>query len=234
MVSCVVPSGVLPITIATAHGDVSALVSRPSGAVAIISLAHGAGAGMQHPFLVALTEALAEQKVAVLRFQFPYMERGHKRPDRPHVLGATVRAAAALAQQQAPDLPLFAGGKSMGGRMTSLAAAEAPLPAVRGLCFVGFPLHPPRRPSTQRADHLQALDIPLLFLQGTRDPLAPLDTLTPIASALGPRAALHVVQGADHSFAVRKRDGRDSNAIMHELAHTMASWMNALTRAVDR
>ncbi|HUE77792.1 MAG TPA: alpha/beta family hydrolase, partial [Longimicrobiales bacterium] len=180
-------------------GDVSALLVAPPSPRAALVLAHGAGAGMRHAFMQAVADGLAERGVATLRYQFPYMEAGGRRPDRPAVAHAAVRAAVDAAGRELPDVPLFAGGKSFGGRMTSQAAADAPLPGVRGLVFFGFPLHPPGRPGTERADHLAAVTVPMLFLQGTRDDLADLALLRPVLEPLGDRATLHVVEGADHS-----------------------------------
>ena len=198
--------------------EVSALLVRPPGARWLVVLAHGAGAGMRHPFLEGLAAALAAQAIATLRFQFPYVEAGSRRPDPRPLLLATVRAAVAAAAERAPDLPLLAGGKSMGGRMTSLAASEAPLAAVRGLVFVGFPLHPAGRPGRERGDHLASVALPMLFLQGTRDALADLSLLRPVCGALGARASLVVVDGADHGFRVTKARGGAARDVAAELA----------------
>jgi len=180
---------------------------------------------MKHPFLEALATALAGEEVATLRYNFPYTERGGKRPDRRPILLATVAAAVATARTLAPEVPLLAGGKSMGGRMTSLAAAEGLLDEdVRGIVFVGFPLHPARKPGVERADHLQRVALPLLFLQGTRDALAPLESLRPIVARLGTRATLHVLEGADHSFAVLRRSGRAPEGVLSELAREIAGF----------
>jgi predicted alpha/beta-hydrolase family hydrolase len=179
---------------------------------------------MEHRFMEAASACLAGHGIATLRYQFPYMEAGSRRPDVRATLLATVRAAAALAAATAPDLPLFAGGKSMGGRMTSLAAAEAPLAGVRGLVFFGFPLHPAGRPSIERAGHLARVTVPMLFLQGTRDQLAEIDLLRPVCAGLGDRATLHVVEGADHSFHMLKRSGRSDQEVLAELARTVAKW----------
>ena len=203
----------------------SALFQRPQVARAFLVLAHGAGAGMHHVFMEAFADRLVAQHVAVLRYQFPYMEKGSRRPDRAPKLHATVRAAVAEARTLAPDLPLFAGGKSMGGRMTSGAAAEEPFEGVRGLVFVGFPLHPAGRPGTQRADHLAEVSVPLLFLQGTRDKLADLELLRPVTDGLGERATVHIVEGADHGFHVLKRSGRTDDEVLDELARSAAEWM---------
>jgi len=203
-------------------GDaVSALLERPADAEQLLVLAHGAGAGMRHAFMEAVCQRLATRRIATFRYQFPYMEQGRRSPSPRRLLLATVRAAVAAAAAQAPDLPLLAGGKSMGGRMTSLAAGESPLPGVRGLVFLGFPLHPAGKPSRERADHLAQVTVPMLFLQGTRDKLADLELLEPVCKQLGPRAALHVVAGADHSFHVLKRSGRSDADALDELATTL-------------
>ncbi len=209
-------------------GPVSALLLRPSGAWLLYVLAHGAGAGMRHAFMNDIAEALAEQGIATLRYQFPYVETGGGRPDSPAVAEATVRAAVAAARSAAPDLPLVAGGKSYGGRMTSNAMAHAPLDGVRGIVFLGFPLHPPKRPGVSRAEHLGRVEVPMLFLQGTRDELATLDLLTPLVADLGSRATLHIVEGADHGFAVLKRSGRSHADVLAELAGTTAEWARPL------
>ncbi len=209
-------------------GEVSGLLLLPAKAETLLVLAHGAGAGMRHPFLEALAQELAAVHVATLRYQFPYMEHGRKIPDAPSVLAATVRAAARTAAERVPDLPLLAGGKSMGGRMTSQAAAQEPLDHVRGLVFVGFPLHPPGRPGTERGEHLGRVNVPMLFLQGTRDQFAGLDLLRPVVGKLGPHASLHVVEGADHSFHVLKSSGTTDAKVMTELAHTVASWAKSV------
>lgn len=208
-------------------GPVSALLLRPARARALLVLAHGAGAGMRHAFMEATSARLAARGIATLRYQFPYMEAGSRRPDAGRTLIATARSAIAAAREAAPDLPLFAGGKSMGGRMTSLAAAEAPLPAVRGLIFFGFPLHPAGKPGTERADHLEAAELPMLFVQGERDRLAELALLRPVCQRLGRRARLHVVPLADHSFHVPKRSGRDDALILDEIAAVAADWATA-------
>ncbi|HEY8147239.1 MAG TPA: alpha/beta family hydrolase [Kofleriaceae bacterium] len=215
------------LTIAIADTTVSAIAERPTGARAMLVLAHGAGAGMRHAFMNQLAAALAGRGVATLRYQFPYMEAGRGRPDRPALLESTVRAAVAEAARRAPDLPLFAGGKSMGGRMTSRAQAEAAMPGLRGLVFVGFPLHPPGAPATARADHLARVSLPMLFLQGTRDDLAGLDLLAPIVLAM-PHAFLEVVDGADHSFVLPAAEARVRSALA-ELADAAAGWMSALS-----
>jgi predicted alpha/beta-hydrolase family hydrolase len=209
-------------------GPVSALLLRPADAWLLYVLAHGAGAGMRHSFLESVSAALAARGVATFRYQFPYLEAGRGRPDPPWVLEATVRAAVTKAAEIVPELPLIAGGKSLGGRMTSGAAAAQPLDRVKGLAFLGFPLHPPGQPGTRRAEHLQRVDVPMLFLQGTRDAFARLDLITDVCAGLEPRASLHVVEGADHSFGVPKRSGRTSAQVLAELVDTTASWARSL------
>lgn len=210
-------------------GPVSALLLKPQAARWLLALAHGAGAGMEHPFLEALARRLAGQGVATLRYQFPYMESGRGwPPDRPPLLVATVRAAVRRARELADGLPVFAGGKSLGGRMTSTAAAEGGLDGVRGLVFVGFPLHTAKNPGTKRAEHLARVEPPMLFLQGTRDKLADLGLLRPVVDGLGDRASLHVVEGADHGFSVLKRSGRSEDEVLDELADVTAGWMERL------
>lgn len=209
--------------------EVEGLLERPADARALLVLAHGAGAPMRHVFLEQLTRRLAARGVAVLRYAFPYTQRGARAPDKPPVLMATVRAAVAAAAGLAPDLPCFAGGKSMGGRMTSQAMAEAPLPGVRGLVFVGFPLHPAGRPSTSRAAHLAKVSVPMLFLQGTRDTLADLKLLRSVVEPLA-RTTLHVVEDADHGFHVRKSSGRTDTQVLDALAEVTAGWMDQAVR----
>src|SRR5690348_14223964 len=204
--------------------DVSGLLLRPADARLLYVLAHGAGAGMRHPFLEAISQRLAEQGIATLRYQFRYMEQRSRRPDPPAVAAATVRAAVAEAARLAPGLPLVAGGKSFGGRMTSTAQAEEPLPGVRGLVFLGFPLHPPGRPDDKRAEHLARVTIPMLFLQGTRDEFADLKLLRPVLKRLGARATLHLVEDGDHSFRVPKRTGRADADVMGELVQVIGDW----------
>src|SRR5947207_6265560 len=190
------------------RGDVSGLLLRPDGARLLYVLAHGAGAGMRHPFLEVVAQRLAERSVATLRYQFPYMEQRGRRPDPPAVAAATVRAAVIEAARVAPGLPLVAGGKSFGGRMTSTAQAEAPLPGVRGLVFLGFPLHPPGRPGASRAEHLARSQMPMPVLAGDRDEFANLKLLQPVVSGLGERATLHRVEAGDHPVHVLKPTGR--------------------------
>jgi predicted alpha/beta-hydrolase family hydrolase len=220
----------LHIDVGDRIGQVAAILLRPPDAWASYVLAHGAGAGMRHRFLEAIADCFARQGIATLRYQFPYTESGGRRPDPPGILQATVRAAVAKALEIAPELPLIAGGKSLGGRMTSNAAAQRPLPGVLGLAFLGFPLHPPKQPGESRADHLRAVELPMLFLQGTRDALAELDLITSVCQRLGPSATLHVVEGADHSFAVLKRSGRSEAQVMEELALSVAEWCRSLVR----
>lgn len=218
----------LPRTIAIDGGHVSGLLLLPVQPRAILVLAHGAGAGMRHPFMEEVSRGLAGQGIATLRYQFPYMEKGVGRTDSPAVATATVRAACDQTRAEFPALPLLAGGKSFGGRMTSTAQAEAPLPGVAGLVFLGFPLHPPNRPGTARAEHLSRVRVPMLFLQGTRDDLADLGLIREVTGKLGSVATLHAVEGANHSFAVLKRSGRNAGQVLAELAETTAAWFSRL------
>jgi predicted alpha/beta-hydrolase family hydrolase len=219
----------IPVTIpCDDETRVSGLLQAPAGARVCFVLAHGAGAGMTHPFMAAIAAGLADRGAATLRFQFPYMERGSKRPDPPKLAHAAVHAAAAAAQDLLPGLLLAAGGKSYGGRMTSQAQAIAPIPGVRGLAFLGFPLHPAGRPSHERASHLADVHIPMLFLQGTRDKLADLAHLRPVCEGLGKRASLTLFPDADHSFHVPARSGRTDAEVQAELLDTIAVWLNAL------
>ncbi|QCI68027.1 alpha/beta family hydrolase [Phreatobacter stygius] len=216
------------ITIAIDGTDsVSGLWQRPPDARACLVLAHGAGAGMAHKAMAALADGLAERGIAVLRYQFPSMERGSKRPDAPAVAHAAVRAAVAEADRRAPDLPLFAGGKSFGGRMTSQAQALVPLAGVRGLVFFAFPLHPAGKPSIERAPHLSDVALPLLFLQGTRDELAQLDLLQPVVAKLGERATLVLAEEADHAFHVKASTGRKDTDVLAAFLEATADWMAA-------
>ncbi len=214
----------LRFPVASGGSEVSALLLQPADARRMLVFGHGAGAGMRHPFMERMSERLAARQTATLRYQFPYMESGSQRPDAQPVLLATVRAAASCAAALAPGMPLLAGGKSMGGRMTSLAAAASPLPGVQGIVFFGFPLHPPNRAGTERAQHLREVTVPLLFLQGTRDQLADLERLRPVVSELGPRARLHIIDTADHSFHVLKRSGLTDDGVMDELADVFVQW----------
>jgi predicted alpha/beta-hydrolase family hydrolase len=208
---------------------VSGLLQSPERVRACYVLAHGAGAGMTHPFMARVAAELATRGIASLRYQFPYMEEKRKRPDPPKLAHATVRAAVAEAGRRLPGLPLVAGGKSFGGRMTSQAQAASPLDGVRGLAFLGFPLHPAKQPSRQRADHLADVKIPMLFLQGTRDALAELDQLRPVCTKLGSCATLKLFQDADHSFHVPSRSGRTDAQVMSEMMDTLAAWVDGLT-----
>jgi predicted alpha/beta-hydrolase family hydrolase len=209
-------------------GHVSGLLQAPPDARACYVLAHGAGAGMSHPFMAAAAAGLAKRRIATLRYQFAYMERGSKRPDPPKLAHAAVRAAVAEAARRLPKLPLIAGGKSFGGRMTSQAQALAPLPGVRGLAFLGFPLHPAKQPSRDRGQHLFDVQVPMLFLQGSRDALAMLDEIKPMCEALGARATLQLYQDADHSFHVPARSGRTDTEVMDEMLDAFAAWADAV------
>jgi predicted alpha/beta-hydrolase family hydrolase len=208
-----------------AADSVSALWLAPADARAALVLAHGAGAGMRHRSMAAIAGGLAERGIATLRYQFPYMEHGSKRPDPPHVAHAAVRAAVNAAQERAPNLPLFAGGRSFGGRMTSQAQAAQPLTDVRGLVFFAFPLHPAGKPGVSRADHLGEVKIPMLFLQGTRDALAELLLLEPTVSSLAPHATLILADEADHSFHVPRKTGRTDSDALSEVLDAGANWM---------
>jgi uncharacterized protein len=207
---------------------VSALLIRPEAAHACFVFAHGAGAGMTHAFMESAAAGLAARGIATLRYQFPYMEKGGKRPDLPAIAIATVRAAVAKAARACPGLPLIAGGKSFGGRMTSQAQAKTPLTGVKGLAFFGFPLHPSGKPSSDRADHLADVQVPMLFLQGTNDKLADLGLLRPVVAGLGGLASLHLVEGADHSFHVPVRSGRNDRDVMEEILDAFAAWSKTL------
>jgi uncharacterized protein len=209
-------------------GSVSALLMRPAQARACFVFAHGAGAGMTHSFMAAVADGLCERGVASLRYQFPYMEKASKRPDPPGIAHAAVRAAVAEAGRCCPGLPLVAGGKSFGGRMTSQAQAATPLAGVRGLAFLGFPLHPAGKPSGDRAEHLTDVHVPMLFLQGTRDSLAEVALLKPVVERLGPMATLHLVDGADHSFHVLARSGRNDREVLREILDAFAGWIGAI------
>jgi predicted alpha/beta-hydrolase family hydrolase len=229
-----------PLEILTSGGEkVTGVLILPDDAFALLVFAHGAGAGMRHPFMEGVAKRLGERGVATLRYQFPYMESGKRGPDRPPVLIRTVRAAVSRARAFNDALPIFAGGKSLGGRMTSTAAAEAGWRAepggardqedveraVHGVVFFGFPLHPPGQPSAERAEHLEKVKVPLLFLQGTRDAFATLELLRPVLTSLGPHATLHLIDGADHGFAVPKSTGRTGADVFDELADTTVEWM---------
>lgn len=218
----------LRLRISDSIGEVSAFLLRPPDAWLLYVMAHGAGAGMRHHFLESISASLAAQGVATFRYQFPYIEAGRSRPDMPAVLQSTVRAAVTKAGGIVPELPVVAGGKSLGGRMTSEAAATQPLDRVKGLAFLGFPLHPPGQPGTRRAEHLERVNVPMLFLQGTRDGFARLELISDVCRNLEPRATLHIIEGADHSFGVPKRSGRTPDQVMEELAGTIARWARAL------
>jgi len=215
-----------PVTIVVDDANsVSGLLQAPTKARACYVMAHGAGAGMTHSFMASFANDLGERDIATLRYQFPYMERGSKRPDSPKLAQATARAAVVEASRLVPTLPLFAGGKSFGGRMTSQAQAASPLPGVRGLVFVGFPLHPPGKPADERGAHLFDVQIPMLFLQGARDEFAELSLLQNLVGKLGARASLKLFDDADHSFHVPARTGKKDPQVRAEMADAMAEWM---------
>jgi len=215
------------ISILIGDESVSGLFLRPPDAKALYLFAHGAGAGMTHKAMAGNAEGLAERGIATLRYNFPYMEKGSKRPDSPKVAHAAVRAAASKAVELAPELPLFAGGRSFGGRMTSQAQAGDPLPGVRGLIFLGFPLHPARKPGIERADHLANVRVPMLFVTGTRDALAELDLLRPVVASLGSHAKIHLVDQADHSFKVAAKSGRTNADAEAEVLDAVARWISS-------
>jgi uncharacterized protein len=223
------PAAPQPVTIIVNDAQrVSGLLQAPPTARGCYVLAHGAGAGMTHPFMAATANGLAERGIATLRYQFPYMERGSKRPDAPKLAHATVRAAVVETSRLVPGLALFAGGKSFGGRMTSQTQAALPLPGVRGLAFLGFPLHPPGQPSEERGKHLFDVRIPMLFLQGTRDDFASMRLLEPLCKQLGERATLKLFQDADHSFHVPARTGRKDAEVRAELLDALADWISVV------
>lgn len=213
------------VTIPIGDGSVSGLLLRPTEAKAIYLFAHGAGVGMAHPSMASNAEGLAERGIATLRYQFPYMEKGGGRPDPPGIAHATVRAAAAAAEKLAGDLPLFAGGRSYGGRMTSQAQALAPIDGVRGLAFLGFPLHPAGQPGIERANHLKNVQVPMLFVSGDRDALADMSLLQPLVADLGDRATLHAIKDADHGLRVPAKSGRTPAEAQGEALDTLAQWM---------
>ena len=217
------------LSISVGDATVSALLIRPPGATALYVFAHGAGAGMTHKSMTSNAEGLAERGIATLRYQFPYMEKGLGRPDMPRVAHAAVRAATAEAARVAPDLPLFAGGRSFGGRMTSQAQALRPLPGVRGLAFIGFPLHPAGKPGIERAEHLCDVRVPMLFVSGARDALAEMELLEPVVARLGNHAKLVLIADADHSLKVPARSGRTPAQAEAETLDALAGWMKALT-----
>ena len=219
-------SEALPIPLVVeGSGAVSALLIEPAGAGAAFVFAHGAGAGMRHPFMAAVASGLAARGIATLRYQFPFLERGSRRPDPPRVAHATVRAAVAAANDRLPGLPLFAGGKSFGGRMSSQAEAEAPLPGVAGLVFLGFPLHPPGRPADERGEHLARIARPMLFVQGTRDELADLALVRALVERLGRLAALAIIDDADHAFHVRRQSGSSDAEVLERILDIVRDWM---------
>ena len=209
-------------------GEVSAIYVRPRNAKWLLVFAHGAGAGMKHKFMQTASDKLAIHGIATFRFNFPYMEKGKRSPDPQPILKKTIRSAIQTASHLVGDLPLIAGGKSLGARMTSMAAAENPLPNLKGLVFFGFPLHAPGKPSIERAEHLNAVKIPMLFLQGTRDNLANLELIKPVCRKLGKRATLHIVEGGDHSFHLPKSAGRPDEDVIDELARVVSQWATKL------
>jgi predicted alpha/beta-hydrolase family hydrolase len=224
----------LPVTIeAGSDQTVSGLLVIPERATACYVMAHGAGAGMTHPFMASVAGGLSERGVATLRYQFPFMEHGSRRPDRPAMAQATVRAAVVEAARLAPSVPLFAGGKSFGARMSSQAQAAAVLPGVRGLAFIGFPLHPAGKPSDERARHLFDVRIPMLFLQGTRDALAETGLLLPLSERLGGSVTMRLIELADHSFHVPARSGRTDQQAMGEVLDGLAGWMTTVVNRTD-
>ena len=225
-------SAAMPVTIAVDDANsVSGLLQAPANARCCYVMAHGAGAGMTHPFMASFANDLALRGIATLRYQFPYMERGSKRPDAPKLAQATVRATVAEASRVLPGLAMLAGGKSFGGRMTSQAEAASPLPGARGLVFVGFPLHPPGKPGDERGAHLFDVRIPMLFLQGTRDEFAVLSLLRNLVGNLGARASARLFDEADHSFHVPARSGRKDPQVRVEMADAMAEWIARLLAA---
>jgi hypothetical protein len=221
------------LRIAVGAESVSGLLIRPADAKALYVFAHGAGVGMRHRAIASTAEGLAGRSIATLRFQFPYMEKGSGRPDPPRIAHAAVRAAAAEAARLAPDLPLYAGGRSFGGRMTSQAQAIEPLPGVKGLIFLAFPLHPPGQPGIERADHLHRVSAPMLFVSGDRDPLAELQLLQPLVDSLGERATLHLIRGGDHSFKVLASSGRTSAEAEADALHAVVDWITNATETAD-
>jgi predicted alpha/beta-hydrolase family hydrolase len=222
----------LKFRISDKAGEVSALWLRPEGARALLVFAHGAGAGMQHKFMEEVAQKLARRAIATLRYQFPYMEKGSKRPDSEALLTEAVRAAVAAAKKHAGGLPILAGGKSMGGRMTSLAAAKAPLDSVCGLIFLGFPLHAPGRSSAERGKHLAQVTVPMFFLQGSRDSFTDLKLFKPLCNRLGERAELFVIDGGDHSFHMLKSSGRADDEVLEEVAKNIESWVSRVASTI--
>lgn len=210
-------------------GAVSAILTQPDKARACYVLAHGAGADIRHSFMEKVADGLARRGIATFRFNFPYMEAKKGRPDQPAVAHAAIRAAVEEAAKLCPGLKLVAGGKSFGGRMTSQAQSKAPLPDVKALAFLGFPLHAAKKPSSERAEHLVGIAIPMLFLQGTRDELADLGHLKPVIASLGAKATLREIEGGDHSFAVLKKSGRTGDQALSEVLDTLAAWIDGVT-----
>jgi len=223
----------VPVTIRSGEIRISGLLDVPPHARACYVLAHGAGAGMAHPFMATVAAELAARGIATIRYQFPYMERGGRRPDPPKLAHATVGAAVSEASRRVPDLPLVAGGKSFGGRMTSQAQALSPLPGVRGLAFLGFPLHAAGAASQERGKHLFDVHIPMLFLQGTRDKLAELGEIEPLCATLGHRASLKLFADADHSFHVAARTGRKDRDVLNDVVDAIAAWTDTVTSQPD-
>jgi predicted alpha/beta-hydrolase family hydrolase len=213
---------------APGSGQVSAILLKPAECRALYVLGHGAGAGMRHRFMDGIAEAFSAHGIGTFRYQFPFVEAGKRRPDRAPVLTGTVRSAVSAARELEPDLPLIAGGKSMGGRMTSSAQAESSLAGVRALVFLGFPLHRPGDPSNRRADHLMDVDVPMLFVQGTRDRLAEMDRMRAVLGQLGERAEIHVVQDADHGFDVLKRTGKSTEQVYEDIAAIARGWVDTI------
>lgn len=211
-------------------GNVSGVLMLPRGARWLLVFAHGAGAGMRHPFMEAMAKNLADHGIGTFRYEFPYMEKKQKRPDPRPLLLATVQSAVVTASEFAGKIPLLAGGKSMGGRMTSMAAAEGLLPDIQGIVFFGFPLHPPKQPEkwSERAEHLKRVKVPMLFLQGTRDAFADLKLLRPVCKGLGKRATLHLIEGGDHSFHVPKSSERGDTGVFDEIVRSVETWADKL------
>jgi uncharacterized protein len=209
-------------------GEVGAVLMKPEDTEFLMVLAHGAGAGMNHPFMETLSNKLAEKNIAVFRYQFPYWEKGKRSPDPPNILTATVKSAVETASKKLKGVKIIAGGKSLGGRMTSTAASKESLPNVEGIVFFGFPLHAPGKPSSERAEHLFKVTVPMLFLQGTRDKLADLNLLKPVCKKLNGRAEFHIIEGADHSFHVLKSSGKTDEQVIEELAETTSKWANTI------
>lgn len=208
-------------------GEVSAIFSSPKNPKAIFVFAHGAGAGMNHKFMEEISSKLVNFDIAVFRYQFPYMEKGKRSPDYPNVLLKTVQSAVEKAESIYKGLPIFAGGKSLGGRMTSTVASKNLIPQIKGIIFFGFPLHAPGKPSSDRAEHLYEVKVPMLFLQGTRDKLADLNLLKPVIKKIGRKASLKIIEGADHSFHVLKSFKKSDSEIIEELSELASSWMLA-------